>query len=154
MVGSRVVCASVRRAAVLACMAGSVLGFAADTQARVTRIVFGAPTSAYGGATFAVGQYEQLDGIAYGEIDPKDPLNAGIQDIRLAPRNKRGMVEYSTMVSILKPVNMGSSNQAMLFEIVNRGNKLNPRFFNVITPGGPAQGDGFLENQGFTLERR
>jgi len=131
-------------------MAGLVLGFAADTQARVTRIEFGAPTSTCAG-NFAVGPYEQLDGIAHGEIDPKNPLNAGIQDIRLAPRNERGMVEYSTTVSILKPVNMGSSNQAMLFEIVNRGNKLNPRFFNVITPGGPAQGDGFLENQGFTL---
>src|SRR5437870_3135175 len=150
MVETRVVCASVRRAAVVACMAGLVLGFAADTQARVTRIEFGAPTSACGG-NFAVGPYEQLDGIAHGEIDPKDPLNAGIQDIRLAPRNERGMIEYSSTVSILKPCNMGSSNHAMLFEIVNRGNKLNPGFFNVATAGRSTPDDGFLENQGFTL---
>jgi Alpha/beta hydrolase domain len=39
----------------------------------------------------------------------------------------------------------------MLFEIVNRGNKLDPGFFNVgVTAANPA-GDGFLENQGFTL---
>src|SRR5690242_9134201 len=131
MVESRVICASVRSAAVLACMAGLALGFAPDTQARITKLVIDTRALAYGGATFAAGQYEQLDGTAYGEIDPNDPLNAGIQDIRLAPRNKRGMVEYSTVVSILKPVNMSMSNRAMLFEIVNRGNKLNPGFFNV-----------------------
>jgi len=151
MVESRVVCASVRSAAVLACMAGLVLGFASDAQARVTRIVFGAPTFAYGGATFAVGQYEQLDGIAYGEIDPKDALNKVIQDIELAPRNAHGMVEYSTLVSILKPVNMSSSNGAMLFEIVNRGNKLDPGFFNVGVNNQDPVGDGFLQKQGFTL---
>jgi Alpha/beta hydrolase domain len=153
MVESRVICASVRSAAVLACMAGLVLGFAPDTQARVTRIDFGPPKLAYGGATFAAGQYEQIDGTAYGEIDPDNPLNAGIQDIRLAPRNERGMVIYTTQVSILKPVDMSMSNHAMLFEIVNRGNKLNPGFFNVVgsNPTDPPQGDGFLENQGFTL---
>ncbi len=152
MVESRVICASVRRAAVLACMAGLVLGFAPDAQARVTRIVFGAPTPAYGGMSFgAVGPYEQLDGTAWGEIDPNDPLNAGIQDIHFAPRNLHGMVEYWTTVSILKPVNVSASNQTMLFEIVNRGRKLNPGFFNVgVTKTNP-QGDGFLESQGFTL---
>jgi hypothetical protein len=154
MVESRVICASVRSAAVLACMAGSVFGFAPDSQARVTTILFGTPTPAYGGVSFgAVGPYEQVDGIAYGEIDPNDPLNSGIQDIRLAPRNLHGRVEYWTTVSILKPVNMNKSNHAMLFEIVNRGHKLDPGFYNVVAPvkGAPAQGDGFLETEGFTL---
>jgi hypothetical protein len=152
MLESRVVLAGVRGTVLIACIAGSVLGVSSDAQARVTKIVFNAPTDPYKGAIFGtVGPYEQLDGIAYGEIDPADPLNAVIQDIKLAPRNRHGMVEYTTMVSILKPVNMPSSNHAMLFEIVNRGNKLNPGFFNIPDPTGKPEGDGFLENQGFTL---
>ena len=39
---------------------------------------------------------------AYGEVDPKDPLNAVITDIELAPRNSRGNVEYSMDISILQ----------------------------------------------------
>ncbi len=152
MVESRVVCASVRKTAAIACLAGLVLGFAADSHARITKLVINSHSSPYGATSFgAVGPYEQLDGIAYGEIDPEDPLNAGIQDIRLAPRNAHGMVEYSTTVSILKPVNMSSSNHAMLFEIVNRGRKLDPGFFNVGVSSTTPAGDGFLQSAGFTL---
>jgi hypothetical protein len=130
----------------------TVFGVGPAADARITSIVLGAPTSPYGTATFgSVGQYEEIDGIAYGEVDPRDPLNAVIQDIDLAPRNQRGMVEYSTQVSILKPVDEGLGNRTMLFEIVNRGNKVNPGYYNVgATTANPA-GDGFLENQGFTL---
>jgi alpha/beta hydrolase family protein len=151
MVDIRFVRASALNTAVMMCMAGMVFGFASTADARVTRIVINSTTMPYGGATFgAVGEYEQLDGFAYGEIDPNDPANALIQDIQLAPRNGHGMVEYSTVLSILKPVNMTSGNHAMLFEIVNRGGKLDPGFYNVATGATPA-GDGFLENEGFTL---
>jgi len=143
--------ADIRRIAAITWIAGLASGFAADTEARVTRIVFGPTTYPYGTTLFdGVGLYEQLDGTAYGEIDPEDPLNKVIQDIKLAPRNARGMVEYSTVVSILKPADMSHSNRAMLLEIVNRGNKLNPGFYNVGTSSTSA-GDGFLEIQGFTL---
>jgi hypothetical protein len=120
--------------------------------ARITRIDLSPPASPFGNTSFgSVGQYEQIDGTAYGEIDPRDPLNAVIQDIDLAPRNARGKVEYSTKVSILKPADETRGNHTMLFEIVNRGNKLDPGFFNVgVTTANPA-GDGFLQNQGFTL---
>jgi hypothetical protein len=126
--------------------------FAPGADARITRIDLGSPTSPFGSTGFgSVGQYEQIDGTAYGEIDPRDPLNAVIQDIELAPRNSRGKVEYSTKVSILKPVDESHGNHTLLFEILNRGNKLDPGTFNVgVTTANPA-GDGFLENQGFTL---
>ena len=124
----------------------------ASADARVTSIVLGAATSPYGTATFgSVGQYEQIDGVAYGEVDPRDPLNAVIQDIDLAPRNQHGMVEYSTQVSILKPVDESLGNRTMLLEIVNRGNKLDPGYYNVGATTANPVGDGFLENQGFTL---
>jgi hypothetical protein len=75
-----------------------------QAEAKITKIVIAKQAPAYEGAAFgAVGPYEQLDGTAYGEIDPRDPLNAIIQDLELAPRNARGMVEYSMGISILKP---------------------------------------------------
>src|SRR5262249_29870999 len=88
----------------------SALGFgacillldASPAQARITRIVIQNTVSpAFGGTSFgAVGPYERLDGVAYGEVDPRQALNAIIQDIALAPRNARGMVEYAMDVSI------------------------------------------------------
>jgi hypothetical protein len=93
------------RNALLASAAALVsIGFVSGADARITRIDLGPTTSPFGDTNFgSVGQYEQIDGTAYGEIDPRDPLNAVIQDIELAPRNSRGKVEYSTAVSILKP---------------------------------------------------
>ena len=152
MVQRRALRASVRRTATIVCMAALASAFSADSEARVTKITFGAATHPYGGAVFGnVGPYEQLDGTATGELDPEDPANAVIQDIQLAKRNARGMVEYSTMVSILKPVNMSSSNKAMLLEIVNRGGKAELNLFNIGATQATPQGDGFLESQGFTL---
>src|SRR4029077_8766251 len=148
----QVVLSCVRRSALGSLLIAAMALLPSKVDARVTQIVLGAPTSPFGTTSFGtVGAYEQIDGTAYGELDPRDPLNAVIQDIALAPRNARGNVEYSTHVSILKPVDESRGNHTMLFEIVNRGNKLDPGFYNVgVTAAAPA-GDGFLENQGFTL---
>ena len=126
------------------------MGLTGTADARITRVVIAKKTPAFEGATFgAVGAYEQLDGTAYGEIDPRDPLNAIIQDVELAPRNARGMVEYSMGISILKPVDMSKANRTLLYETVNRGRKNLP-FLNI---GGDAAkaGDGFLQHEGYTL---
>ena len=134
-------------AAVLAPAATASIDWA---DAKITRIVITATTPAFDGATFgAVGAYEQLDGTAYGEVDPRDPLNAIVQDIDRAPRNARGMVEYSMGISILKPVDLSKGNRTLLYETVNRGNKNLP-FLNI---GGDLQkaGDGFLQREGYTL---
>ncbi len=121
-------------------------------QARITGLAITQRTSpALGGASFSAGAYEQLDGVATGEVDPDDPQNAVITDIALAPRNARGMVEYSTDVSILKPIDEGRGNGVLLYDVVNRGNKIVPSFFNVGTSAANPAGDGFLENQGYTL---
>src|SRR5213595_598801 len=82
----------------------SPMGFIDAADAKITNIVIAKTTPVFEGSSFgAVGAYEQLDGTAYGEIDPRDPLNAIIQDLELAPRNARGMIEYSMDISILKP---------------------------------------------------
>ncbi|HEY3565109.1 MAG TPA: hypothetical protein VGL96_08900, partial [Casimicrobiaceae bacterium] len=81
---------------------------ALPAEARITDLQINKLESpAFGGMSFgSVGQYETLTGVAYGEVDPKDPRNAIITDIALAPRNARGMVEYSMDVVITKPIDM------------------------------------------------
>src|SRR5262245_7473811 len=126
----------------------ATIGLIGPADAKITRIEIAKTTPAFEGAMFgAVGAYEQLEGTAYGEIDPRDPLNALIQDIELAPRNARGMVEYSMGISILKPVDMSKANRTLLYETVNRGRKNLP-FLNI---GGDQTkaGDGFLQRQGY-----
>jgi hypothetical protein len=87
--------------AILSC--ASAVAEARIVKLKITRV----ESPAFGGATFGgVGTYDRLAGRAQGEVDPAHPLNAIIQDIALAPRNARGMVEYSTDVDILKPTDL------------------------------------------------
>jgi hypothetical protein len=70
-----------------------------------------------------VGAYERLDGRAYFEVDPYDPLNAVIVNLDKAPRNADGMVEFSSPFIIFKPVDMARGNQKLFYAINNRGNQ-------------------------------
>lgn len=79
---------------------------------------------ANGAAFGAVGAYEQLTGTIKGEVDPKDPRNAIIQDLALAPVNARGMVEYTTDFVMLKPRDMSKASGVMRYDAPNRGNIL------------------------------
>jgi len=128
-----------------------LLGIGPLAEARITRIVIQNRTSpAFGGASFGVvGQYEQLTGVAFGEVNPKDPLNAVITDIELAPRNSRGNVEYSMDFAITKPLDMSRGNKTLLYDVPNRGNIRSPE----LNIGGNATnvGDGFLQREGYTL---
>jgi hypothetical protein len=65
--------------------------------------------------------YEKLTGRFSGELDPKLPQNAIITDIELAPRNARGMVEYSATFTILKPVEMSKATGVLVYQVPNRG---------------------------------
>lgn len=128
--------------------------------ARVTRLDL-TSSVAYEGASFgSVGRYERLVGTAYGELDPFDPANRIIQDIKLAPRNEHGMVEYSTDVYLVRPMS-GAGNRTLFVDMPNRGNKFSVYSFNhdvnvggaLSDPAGSlaAIGDGFLQRQGFSL---
>jgi hypothetical protein len=134
-------------------------GVAAPAHARVTRIEIATVSSpTFDEASFgAVGKYEKLTGRFFGEVDPADPLNALIADIRLAPRNARGMVEYSGDLLIIRPVDAARGNHRLLFEINNRGNILSFGLFNDAAknsndPSTAADaGNGFMMRQGYTL---
>src|SRR5215471_17350457 len=136
-----------------------VLGTPILAEARITRIeITRVESPTFGGASFGdVGQYEKLVGRAFGEVDPADPHNAVIVDISLAPRNSRGVVEYSTDVYILRPVDRSKGNHRLFFEINNRGNLTSFGQFNNATTGGndpttaADAGNGFLMRQGYTI---
>ena len=104
----------------------AVVALAAPAEARVTRFVIDSKQSpAFNGATFgSAGAYEVLSGRAFGELDPKDTHNSLIQDIGLAPRNARGMVEYTASFQIVKPLDMSKSSHLMWHDVPNRGGKI------------------------------
>src|SRR3954463_9262524 len=97
---------------------------AQSADARITRIeITRVEKPTFEGKSFGtVGQYEKLIGRAYGEVDPKDPRNAVIVDIANAPKNARGMAEYSTDIMILTSVDNANGNHKLCFEVNNRGN--------------------------------
>jgi hypothetical protein len=96
---------------------------ATAAHARVTRVVVEKRESpGFGGQLFGkAGAYEVLSGRFYGEIDPKDPHNSIINDIQFAPRNSRGMVEYSATFTLAKPIDMSKSNGVLYYTVPNRG---------------------------------
>src|SRR5215510_13601043 len=136
----------------------SVVLATASAQARITRIEITRTEPAFAGQRFgAIGTYERLTGKAYGEVDPRSPANALIQDIAFAPRNARGMVEYVTDIDILRPADRSKGNGVLFFNIVNRGNKGGLSLFNADVPPNvlnnnnlTAAGDGLLQRQGYT----
>src|SRR3989454_8920399 len=119
--------------------------------ARITQLQINYRALAFGGASFGrVGQYETLRGVAFGEVDPNDPLNEVITDIKLAPRNARGMVEYNMDFWINKPVDMSRANGTLLHDVPNRGN-VRSLELNVGGAADSNAGDGLLQRQGYTL---
>jgi hypothetical protein len=101
----------------------AIVALSAAAQARVTRVVVEDRKSpAFDGRSFgAAGQYEVLSGHVFGELDPADPLVAIITDIKLAPRNARGRVEYSATFTLTKPIDMGKASGVMIYQVPNRG---------------------------------
>ena len=126
------------------------LALAMSAQARVTRIVIDEvqPMPALEGSA----PYEQLAGRAFGELDPKLPLNAIIQDIELA-KDADGKARYVASFVIYKPVDAKESSGLMWHDVPNRGR---------IFPMAPAErkaGDVFLasawqgDNAGNTVNK-
>src|SRR5438874_13412494 len=86
-----------------------------SAEARITSLTNCTMTSPYGSTSFGTaGTYEQLACTANGAVDPNDPLNGIIQDIKLAPKVS-GRVQYSMDVTILMPTDLSKSNHVMLF---------------------------------------
>lgn len=127
-------------------------------EARVERLEILSRTPFAPGTEFgAAGAYEKLTGRAWFALDPDAAANAPIADLKLAPRNNRGLVIFSTDFLMLRPVDTARGNGLLLYEVNNRGNIGILRQLDGTTTGNndPATaadaGNGFLFRQGFTL---
>ncbi|HVH28486.1 MAG TPA: alpha/beta hydrolase domain-containing protein, partial [Vicinamibacterales bacterium] len=145
---------SFRRSSWLGVMAVLVV-WANPARAEVRKIVVDKKVSpAFEGQSFgAAGQYETLAGRAFGELDPNDPRNAIITDLRLAPRNARGKVEYVATFFLVKPIDMAKSSRLMWHDVPNRAGRVTipvaERRFGDIGLSSGWQGD----NAGSTVPR-
>jgi hypothetical protein len=116
-----------------------ILSVSQLTQARVTRFVVEDRVVVANGRDWGrSGPYERLKGRAYMEVDPRDPLNAVIFNLDKAPRNARGLVEFSSPFLILKPVDMTRGNHKIWFGVNNRGNCFELGFRALPITGFPA----------------
>ena len=103
------------------------------------------------------GAYEKLRGRAWFALDPDAAANAAIADLKLAPRNNRGLVIFSSDFLVLRPVDAARGNGLLLYEVNNRGNiamlgQLNEAPSSRNDPATAADaGNGFLFRQGFTM---
>jgi len=102
---------------------------AIPVHARITKIVIdekispafckAAACASHGDA----GQYEQIAGRAFGELDPRDPLNSIIQDLALG-KDADGKVRYVTTFVITKPVDMSKASGLLWHDVPNRSRPL------------------------------
>src|SRR5262245_33570355 len=135
----------------------ALLLVAAPARAEVVRLEVQSRVPFAEGKSFGkVGPYEKLVGVAHFAVDPSSARNGAIVDLALAPRNAKGLVEFSADFCILRPKDPGKGNGALLYDVNNRGNKLALRFFNDAVgtndPTSPAHaGNGFLFRRGWTV---
>jgi len=127
-------------------LAASLVLTCTGAEARIIRLENIKSVPFANGASFGVaGAYERITARAVGAVDPRAPANAIIQDIALAPRNADGLVEYSTDIIIIHPLNPAQGSHTLLFDVPNRGEQ---KALNAFNQGDP--GDGFLQRQGIT----
>lgn len=104
----------------------------------------------------AAGAYEKIQGRVFFEVDPRLEQNRIICDIDLAPRNRRGKVEFSSDFYLVRPTRPGKGNGTVLYEVCNRGRKGMLGMFSRATSSRelttPTEfGDALLLDHGFSL---
>lgn len=129
---------------------------AATTSGEVVRIQIDRREPFAPGIDFGtVGGYERITGRFYLAVSPLDPINERIVDLKLAPRNREGKVEFWTDFCLLKPVDIARGNRRLFYDVNNRGNKLALGAFNNQSGNDPRSaadaGNGFLMRHGYTI---
>lgn len=108
-----------------------------------------------------VGQYEEIRGVLSFQIDPENEANSRITDVKLAPVNQDGFVEFESDVSLILPVDKTKVSGKLLLDVVNRGNRVGLPNFNrgtrpLIDENTPIDvevdlGDGLLMEKGYVV---
>lgn len=133
------------------------ISHATIAQVGVTRLQIDRRETVLNGQAFgAAGPYEKLVGKVHFSLDPSLPQNQGIVDLRLAPRNAQGLVEFSADFYLWKPVDPARGNGRLFYEAGNRGTKrILPVFQDAAGSTDPTTaaefGNGALMRQGFSL---
>ncbi len=98
-----------------------------------------------------VGIYEVIRGRAWFKLDPDSKANARIVDLKYAPRDSKGQVEFSTDFVLLRPTR--ATDSTLLYDVNNRGNQISGMLNFAYDPvGKPSWVDtGFLQRHGFTV---
>jgi hypothetical protein len=128
-----------------------------SVHAELVRIEITSTKDVLGGKAWgSTGVYEELIGTAYFTIDPKAAANRNIPDIDKAPRDAKGLIEFSADIYIDRPKDAAKGNGVAFFEASNRGRRsLSTTFSQPFrakqSPEEAEYGDGTLFRQGFTL---
>jgi hypothetical protein len=125
------------------------IGFPVAANAKVTKLEI---TSRQSYGTFRPGEFAFWQGRIIGELRPTE----AIPDIDKAPRNEKGLVEYSAKISLIFPKNTKNGNGALLVDIPNRGRPYGLALYNTprdepFEAGTFEVGTGFLQDHGFAL---
>lgn len=125
--------------------------------AEVVRIDITQRQDILGGRGFGeTGTYEWIAGRAHFALDPNNKHNDNIVDLKLAPRNAQGLVEFSADVALLRPKIAARANGVVIFDVVNRGRHTVLEYLNrgdrqAAQDSEAFFGDDFLLKQGVTL---
>ena len=128
-----------------------------STFAEVTNVTVTSRTTVAGGQSFGTtGPYERLVGRIEFALDPADPHNAGIVDLKHARRDADGRVHFSADLYVLRPADRLKGNGVLLFDVANRGRRTLLGRFNRAPPSNDPItaadfGDGLLMRDGYTL---
>jgi hypothetical protein len=98
-----------------------------------------------------VGAYEVIRGRAWFTLDPRDKVNLRIVDLKLAPRRRSNLVEFSSDFVLVRPVHADDST--LLYDVVNRGGGVTSMLNYVVDPAKspPFVDTGFLQRNGFSV---
>ncbi|MEE2738553.1 MAG: alpha/beta hydrolase domain-containing protein [Planctomycetota bacterium] len=91
-----------------------------------------------------IGSYERLIGRISYSIDPRLSVNQTVIDLKSAPVNDQGRVEFRSDFEILCPVNPAKSNGTLLYDVNNRGDRRILDYFNTAA-------DEFLMRHGYIV---
>ena len=104
----------------------------------------------------SIGPYELLTGYVNFAIDPLSPLNQSIVDLKHVPRTSSELVEYSSDLTILKPVDFNRGNRKLIYDANTFGNKYILKFINGASQSNKPQykahaGNAFLMRRGYSI---
>jgi hypothetical protein len=134
-----------------------LLGQAVGALAQVSRLEVKTRGPFAGGMTFgSVGAYEKISGRLHYAVDPRDPVNARIVDLALAPQSPEGRIVFSADFILLKPADLSRGNHRLLYDVNNRGNlvalaSLNDADWSNDPSTSADAGNGFLMKQGYSV---